>query len=669
MKTILPADISWKDFGAKEIKQITPKIKKLLKEYKTKSLKIKKDDLSFSNFMHLGEEYSFLISRIDSVLFPVVNLHTDKKIRDLGMKVELELSKILSEFAYDEEMYKQFKSYYELNFQKEKSENILTVEEIKIVEDSKIGYEKMGMHLAKKDKKKLLNIKNKINKLAQEYDVNTTKNYEIGIFFSKDKLGGISEDYIKSFKYDEKKKKFWVNCSGRDDIGTDYPIIKKYCTVKETREKVTFLNESSVGEKNNKKLREILKLRNEIIKMLGQKNWSNFVVKEEMMNEPKKIVAFLKSLIEKLTPQYLTEKSKIEILLKERGEKLTTASYAFGKNLLSKKDSSINEDLYKPYFELNSVLSVLFKTWENLFDIKAEFIKDVKILHEDTLFYKFTDTKSGDLLGHGILDLHPRTGKYGHACVADIFKKYESMDDKKHAGLTYLICNFKKVVEGKTFITISDMNTLYHEAGHMLHMILMKNKYISTSSTSRDFVEIPSQFHENFLLNKNFVAENFRHFETGEKMPKDLVNNLDKIGKKGESHSWIRTSLASLFDQEIHSNNILKYSGNKNSIDNLFESLWKKYLKYSPVNKNRHFPSAWEHLVGGYDARYYSYVISKVYSVDFWQAFSKGGIKKGKMSEKYKKFLEAAATKDEKDIVFDFLGREVDQKPFLDSIK
>jgi Zn-dependent oligopeptidase len=311
-------------------------------------------------------------------------------------------------------------------------------------------------------------------------------------------------------KYDEKKKKFWVNCSGRDDIGTDYPIIKKYCTVKETREKVTFLNESSVGEKNNKKLREILKLRNEIIKMLGQKNWSSFVVKEEMMNEPKKIVVFLKSLIEKLTPQYLTEKSKIEILLKERGEKLTTASYAFGKNLLSKKDSSINEDLYKPYFELNSVLSVLFKTWENLFDIKAEFIKDVKILHEDTLFYKFTDTKSGDLLGHGILDLHPRTGKYGHACVADIFKKYESMDDKKHAGLTYLICNFKKVVEGKTFITISDMNTLYHEAGHMLHMILMKNKYISTSSTSRDFVEIPSQFHENFLLNKNFVAENFK---------------------------------------------------------------------------------------------------------------------------------------------------------------
>jgi Zn-dependent oligopeptidase len=178
-------------------------------------------------------------------------------------------------------------------------------------------------------------------------------------------------------------------------------------------------------------------------------------------------------------------------------------------------------------------------------------------------------------------------------------------------------------------------------------------------------VEIPSQFHENFLLDKNYLKENFKNIETGESMNNVLINNIDNFMKKGEVRTWIRVSMSSLYDQEVHSKNISKYATNHKMIDTKFEQLWKKYVKVK-ATKNRHWPSVWGHIVGGYDARYYSYVISKVYAQDVWSEFAKQGLKKGKQSEKYKKLLEAAGTKEEKEIVKEFLGRKVSMKPFLE---
>jgi Zn-dependent oligopeptidase len=666
MSNTIKEDVfAWAEMGEKEIVEITKNVTEKLKEFKIEVIKIKKEDLSFENYIHRSDFLSAEIGRLAGVLFGYTNLHTDEKIQNMGRKVELEISKVLNEFAYDMEIYQQFVNYYNGNFKKQKK--TLTGEQIKIVEDSNKAYKKMGMHLDKKTKKLLLDKNNKINKLAQEFDVECVKNYQKGLWFKKEELAGVSDESLKSFKFDEKKKKFFVNCSGRDDLGTDYPIVKKYCTVAKTREIVTKYNEAGVGDKNNKNLAQILKLRSEVIKILGFKTWGDYSMDDEMMNKPAEVKKFLEDLISKISPSYLKTNLKIEKILKERKEKLSTASYAFGENLLKVNDLPVKEEEYKPYFELENVLKVLFKTWENLFDLEVRKI-DKKVFNDDTTSYEFYDKKTNAFLGHGVFDLHPRKWKYGHACVADILKKYKNMENKDVPGFTFLICNFKKSLSGPTYITLSDMNTLYHEAGHMLHMILMKNNYVTTGSTSRDFVEIPSQFHENFISNKKFVEENFKHFETGEKMPKKLLQNISSFSKKGEAKSWVRTSTAALFDQVIHGNNILKFANSYKNIDTLFNKMWNEKIKI-PCTKTQSFPSVWGHLVGGYDAKYYSYVISKVYAQDVWQEFAKGGVKKGKMSEKYKKLLEAAGTKNEKEIVKDFLGRKVSLKPFLEILK
>ncbi len=659
-------DLSWANLTLAEIKGIVEKVKIKLKEFKEEVVKIPKENLSFENLIHREEVMSAEIGRLDGGLFGYVNLHTDAKVQEVARKVELDLSKILGEFVYDEEIYKQFVDYYAGNFKKEKKN--LTGEQVKIVEDANKAYKKIGMHLDKKTKKILLDKKNKINKLAQEFDVLLVENYKKGLWFKKEELKGIPEENFKNFKFDKKKKKYFINCSGRDDLGTDYPLVKKYCEVLETRKKVTEFNEQGVGDKNNKKLAEILKLRSEIIKILGFKTWAEYVMEEEMMDKPEEAKTFLEDLIKKLTTEFQKENKIIENVLKLEKQKLDTTSWAYGERLAKNGKLPVKEEDYKPYFELENVLQVLFSAWENYFGVKTEILSGIKIFHEDTKALKFTDKKTGEIFGYGCMDLHPRDGKYGHACVADIFKKYIDMRGEKKEGFTFLICNFKKANEGKTFLSLSDTTTLFHEAGHMLHMILMKNNYISTGQTSRDFVEIPSQFHENFLLNKEFVKSHFKHFETHEPMSKVMLENIYSFMKKGEVKTWVRVSTYSLYDQEIHSKNILKYAKNFRLIDKKFEELSKKYIKV-PATKNRHLPSQWGHIVGGYDARYYSYVISKVYAQDIWNEFAKNGIKKGEMSDKYKKFLEAAATKEEKQIVKEFLGRKVSMKPFLEILK
>ncbi len=670
MSKIIDVDFDWLKYDEKQVLNITRHLKEKLKEYLDQILRIENSDLSFKNFIHVGEDFNAEITNLTAVLFPFTNLHIAEKIRKAARKVELEVSKILSEFAYNEDLYQKFNYFFKNQFQIEKK--TLSVEEIKIVEDMEKGYKKMGMHLNKKAKKKLLDLKNKANKIAQDFEVLHTKNYERGLWFKKVELEGIPENYFSGFKYDDKMKKYFINCSGSDRQGTDYPILKKFCTNFATREKATICNEQSVGNVNTKKFAQILKIRCEIVKILGFKTWAELATSDEMMNKPVEIVIFLEDLISKLKPDLVKQFQKIEKTLLQSKLKLSTTTLALGEETVKKNEIKINEAEYKPYFEVENVIKVIFKTWENLFDIKTELVSDFKLMHTDTTFYKFSDLKTGEFFGYGCLDLFPRVGKYGHACVADIFKKSITVAGDKRVGFTYLICNFKKnntnEYGGKTFIALADMMTLYHEAGHMLHMILMKNSFVSTGQTSRDFVEIPSQFHENFLLNKEYVNENFKHFETGEDMDEEMLENIKSFFVKNENSAWVRTSLLALYDQELSGKNILKYASNFKLLDKKFEDMWKKVMQI-PATKNRHFVSGFAHLVGGYDAKYYSYVISRVYAQDFWNKFSEEGVKKSEQSEKYKVFLESANTREEKILVDEFLKRKVSMKPFLVYLK
>ncbi len=654
MTKTIESNFEWEDYKEGDVKKFPEQVRELIKNYKDEVLKIDKKDLNFNNFMHIGEILNNKIYEKSAILWCIINLHTNTKLRDAARVLEIELSKIGREFAYDEEVYKKFIEYFSVNYKKEKKS--LNFEFVKIVEETEKGYKKMGMNLDKKTKKVLQNIQNKMQKIASDYEKLTTENYSKGLWFKKEELRGVPENVLLNIKFDTEKQKYFVSIRP-----TEISYIGKYCQVEITRKAMSELSAFGVGDKNTKKLAEILKLRSEIANILGFKTFADLGVNNEMMNKPGDINKFLNDLVKKISPKFEQEKKddlKSLQTLDNAYKKLQSWNWSFANNLSKEKNLGVKEEEYKPYFELENCLRVLFKIWEEIFNVKTLEVQDRNFFHPDARFFEFRDAINNELLGNGVFDLFPREGKYGHACMNNVITN----------RFIYLICNFMKSSEGKTLLSLNDVTTLFHEGGHFLHFLLMKTEYKSSCDVSNDFVEIPSQFHENFLFDKKFVKENFKHFETGENIPTRLLNKITQVNGKGESSAWIVQSTYALFDQELHGKNIKKYYSNFKQIDNLFENLYKKIINIETV-KNRHFASRFAHIVHGYESKYYSYVISRVYAQDFWNEFSKNGVKKGVMTEKYKKFLEAGGTKEEKEIVKDFLGRKVSLKPFLELLK
>ncbi len=661
MKKIIEQNFDWVNYKEEDIKKFPAQVRELIKNYKQEVIKIDKQKLSFKNLIYIGELLNNKVYEKSAILWCFINLHTDEKLRNVCRDLEIEIGKIAREFSYNEEVYNIFLEYFNKNYKSEKKQKIITTEEIKIVDDLNKSYKKMGMQLDKKTKKVLLEKQNKIEKIASEYEKLTTENYNNGILFKKEELVGIPENIVINFKFDSKKQKYFVSIRP-----TEINYVGKYCEIESTRKKMSELSAFGVGDKNTKKLAEILKLRSEISKILGFKTFVDLGVSEEMMNKSGTIKIFLKDLIKKINPLFENEKEKdLQSLqdwqrknLQDKklvSKKLQSWNWAFANNLSKEIELGVTEEEFKPYFELENCLTVLFKIWEKIFQVKTEEIKGKIFFHESARLFLFKNSKTGEYLGNGVFDLFPRNGKYGHACMNNILQ----------SRFIYLICNFMQDKNGKTLLSLNDVVTLFHEGGHFLHFLLMKTEYKSCTNLSNDFVEIPSQFHENFLFDVKFVKENFKHYETGNDMPKKLLIKIKEINSKGEGSAWIMQSVYALFDQELHGKNILTFATKFKNIDNLFENLYKKNIKIESV-KNRHFASRFAHIVHGYESRYYSYVISRVYAQDFWQNFSKSGVKKGIMSEKYKKLLEASGTRDEKELVKEFLGRKVSLKPFLD---
>jgi Zn-dependent oligopeptidase len=311
---------------------------------------------------------------------------------------------------------------------------------------------------------------------------------------------------------------------------------------------------------------------------------------------------------------------------------------------------------------------VLFNIWEKQFDLKTEIVTDKKFFHKTEKVYKFTDAKTKESLGFGVLDLFPRQGKYGHACINNIQNAVTCVDGVINERLVFMVCNFLENKNGPVLLSFNDVITLFHEAGHFLHFLLIKTKYRSSYNISNDFVEIPSQFFENYILNEKFVSENFFHFKTKQKMPPNLLKSISKLGQGDLATSFQVQTVYSIFDQGIHGKSILRYANNFKLIDNYFEKIYKKIINVQPV-KNRHFASRFSHIIHGYEAKYYSYVVSKVYSVDFWNEFAKNGVKRNPVIEKYRKLLQAGSSRKELELAKEFLKRKVSFKPFLDSLK
>ncbi len=497
--------------------------------------------------------------------------------------------------------------YKDGNYKKEKSylDKVYGTGSQKLFIDLLKVYKRMGFNLPANKQKKLKEIIKKLSKSSLDFSKNISE-YKDYILCSESEIEGLPENFVKTLE----------KVDGKYKITLDYPILHPFLTYAKSRPKrkeIIDKNYKKGGKENLKILTQIIKLRNELAKLLGFKNFVDYNLENRMAKNEVKVRGFVEGLIKKLIPvakkdlKELNEFAKNNLDNYKDIKEIDYYDISYVANKLKENKYSYDSSKIKEYFELERTLKVMFEIFGELFDFVATEVKDKNILkikvYKEVKIYEFKDKTSSEIISYLILDLFPRDGKYGHACSSE-FIFPEMRNDKRVIPINQLICNFSKGNKKiPSLLTLGEVETLFHELGHGLHFMFGKNKYISQSGFGVvfDFVETPSQMLENFLFEENNLKKLSKHYQSGKSLDRAIIQKIIKGKNFLNGYSYLRQNLQALYDLDIHSNKVKSQDLAKYFID-----LIKKYNGFI-LPKNNIFPAGFGHLTD-YAAGYYSYM-------------------------------------------------------------
>lgn len=445
---------------------------------------------------------------------------------------------------------------------------------------------------------------------------------------------------------------------------TDYLDVMQNVTVSESRKKMQIAYMNRGGPANTKLLEEAVVLRQQIAKLLGYKTWADYRTVTRMAKDGKTALDFLNNLKEKLSvrnqqdfDQLLAFKKTIE----PNATELNQWDIAFYSNKLQKKAYQVDNEVVREYFPAETVTAGTFEVYSKLLGVQYVEVKDRVVWNSDVRLYEIHDPKDCALLGYFYADLVPRAGKYGHA-AAFTLRSGRSVDGKYNLPVASIVANFTPPANGKPSLLLHDeVETFFHEFGHIMHQTLTRAPYASLSgaNVSQDFVEAPSQMLENWVWDAGILSRISGHYETKAKLPADLLEKMIAARNFQQGASYTKQLLYSLFDLTIHT------AEGPVDVTKTYDDLYRDIVKQEPLPGN-HFAGTFGHMMGGYDAGYYGYLWSQVYSTDMFTLFPADDLTSAAVGGKYRKVvLEQGNMKDSIDILREFLGREPNADAFL----
>ncbi len=590
-----------------------------------------------------------------------------KEIRDKAHEIATEVSQKLVDIEYDRDLFISLCEYYEGNFPDEKKN--LRKEDIKLLEETLREYRRMGFDLPTKTQKKLKDLMKKVSKLSIAFRQNIN-DYQDYILCTQEELSGLSERFISTLP---------KHTDGRYIVSLQHPHIGPFMGEADNREKRKELAEKNLkkgGIKNIKIIEEIVKLRQEIAKILGYKHHADFRTENRMAKSGKNAEDFQNSLLKTLAPLAKKDTETLRVHAKSLGiKKLEHYDVGYVATHLKKKMYDLDPETVRAFFPLEHVQKELFKLCENLFAISIKEIPS-KLWHKDVKMYQVNDKgdNKGALIGYFVLDLFPREGKFGHACMVDVVVPHEQgyKTEEYVAPLSTMICNFPTPNKQKgkllpSLLSISEVETLFHEFGHLLHMTLSRARLESQAgaSVAWDFVETPSQIMENWVWNEEVMSKLSKHYQTGKRMPNAMIERIIKGKTFQNAYFYTRQLVQGKLDLDLH-------TGKVKDARLAYRKMNKLYFNIELPEKETLFPAGFGHLVG-YDAGYYSYLWALVYACDAFESFKTKGNKNVMTNKEVgmrwrKEVLEKGSSEDEMKLIKNFLGRAPSQKAFLKEV-
>ena len=548
------------------------------------------------------DNYYDLLSRTSTVFFNLLSAETNDEMDALAQKMSPILTKHANDIRLNERLFERIK-YVHRHHRK------LTPEEKMLLDNCYEGFVRSGALLDETGKECLRQLTEEASILSLQF----------------------SQNLAAAQAAKERNLEGWV-------FTLDYPSYQPFMTYSTQRElrRQMYMARNTVcihdnTENNLDICKRLVNLRREIAQLLGSKTYADYVLKHRMAGNVRNVYKLLNELIDAYKPTAIKEREELKKLSKEKLEPWDAGFYS---HKLQMKKYNLDAEMLRPYFQLDKVIDGVFGLATRLYGITFKENKDIPVYHPDVKAYEVFD-KDGSFLAVFYADFHPRQGKQGGAWMTeyqsqwmereDVHKPFGADNCKNVRPHVSVVMNLTKPTEGKpALLTLGEVETFLHEFGHSLHGMFANTRFESLSGTNVwwDFVELPSQFMENFAIEKEFLRTFAFHYETGEPLPDELIRRIVRSRNFMAATACLRQVSFGLLDMAYYT----KKDAFTDDIMTFEKQAWKKAI----IGRQRTdtcMTVQFSHIMaGGYAAGYYSYKWAEVLDADAFAVFKREGI-------------------------------------------
>ena len=610
------------------------------------------------------KHYYDLLSRVESVFFNMLSAETNDEMDALAQKMSPILTKHGNDVSLNPKIFERVKYVYEHHGE-------LTPEENCLLEKSYEGFVRSGALLDEAGKDRLRKLTEEASMLSLQFSQNVLKENKAYTLHITDEqqLDGLPNTAREAAHEAAKEHglKGWVFTLDAPSYG---PFMM-YSTQRELRKELYMARNTLCikdNDTNNLELcKRLINLRREMAQLLGYDTFADYVMKHRMATKVENVYKLLNDLIEAYKPKAIEEREEVETLAKEEegaAFKMEPWDLAYYSQLLKKKKYDLDPEMLRPYLELGNVIKGVFGLATRLYGITFKENKDIPIYHPDVKPYEVYD-KDGSYLAVLYVDFHPRKGKRDGAWMTEFQGQWIERDGTNVRPHASLVMNFSKPTEDKpALLRLGEVETFLHEFGHSLHGIFANTRFESLSGTNVwwDFVELPSQFMENFAVEKEFLRTFAFHYQTGEPMPDELIEKVIASRNYGAATACLRQVSFGLLD--------MAYYTHKEEFTEDIISFEKKAWAPAIIDEQRMdtcMTVQFSHIMaGGYAAGYYSYKWAEVLDADAFSVFKKEGIFNQATAQRFRdNILSRGGTEHPMTLYKRFRGQE----PTIDALK
>ena len=581
-----------------------------------------------------GEDYYNLLDRVSTVFFNLLSAETNDEMDALAQKMSPILTKHSNDIRLNEKLFERIK-YVHRHHRK------LSPEEKMLLDNCYDGFVRNGALLDAVGKERLRQLTEEISVLGLQFSQNLLKENKAFTLHLTDEaqLDGLPETAREAaaLAAKEQGKEGWV-------FTLDFPSylpFMTYSTQRELRRQLYMAKNTECihdnTENNLEICKRIINLRRELAQLLGHNSYADYVLKHRMAGNVRNVYKLFNDLIKAYKPTAQKEVAAIEKMARQlegKDFKLEPWDFGFYSHKLQLQKFNIDAEMLRPYFELSKVIDGVFGLANRLYGITFKENKDIPVYHPDVKAYEVFD-EDGSYLAVFYADFHPRKGKQGGAWMTSYQGQWMECEDmKKPFGPgniknvrphVSVVMNLTKPTEEKpALLTLSEVETFLHEFGHSLHGMFANTRFESLSGTSVwwDFVELPSQFMENFAIEKEFLRTFAFHYKTGEPIPDDLIGRIVKSRNYNVAYTCLRQVGFGLLDMAYYT----KKDEFTDDIIPFEKKAWEK-AQILPQLPDTCMTVQFSHIMaGGYAAGYYSYKWAEVLDADAFAVFKKHGV-------------------------------------------